>query len=260
MDKKEGLLNYFKVLKSYNLLGSSYLFLGQNHSLVFDILKLISCKNDSYFCNTCLDCKRIDQNNHPDLLVIEPENLTIKIEPIRDIRRFLSLKSFCLEKKIVVLKESESLTPEAANAFLKTLEEPPKNSFIALCALRLERLLPTIVSRCRKIFLPSVNTIVKETDINLVDSFLQGEDLRFKDRKTFGAFLWALIEILHYGLLWKADYRNNELLFNKRCEIILRNKSIIQISSILGDLLKIYQAYNNINMNLALNLVKVRLN
>jgi len=256
MVKKEGLLNYFRVLKDNNLLGSSYLFLGQNYPLVFDILKLISCKEDSYFCNFCLDCKRINQNNHPDLLVIEPENLTIKIETIRDIRSFLSLKSFCLERKIVILKESESLSPEAANAFLKTLEEPPKNSFIALCALRLEGLLPTISSRCRKIFLPSVDTAIEQADINLAYSFLQGEDLKFEDRKAFGSFLWALIETIRCGLLWKANCQNNKLPFNKGCEIILGNKNIVQISGILRDLLKIYRAYHNININLAMNLIK----
>ncbi len=256
---RKKVLNYFQVLKKRELLGSSYLFIGEDTSLVGDVVKLISCPEEAYFCNNCWDCKRIESGNHPDLFTVEPDGFSIKIEAIRQGRRFFSLKSFRLKNKVMVIKEAQNLTPVAANAFLKTLEEPPEHSFIAIVASKLEGLLPTIISRCRKIFLPPVS---KELDNSLEEcavSFLRGEDIRFGDRKKFSAFLWALIMVLREQLLLGVDFRNNQLSQGKRCEIILGLYSQNQIHSILKDTLKIYGAYKSVNMNLALNLIRLKL-
>ena len=260
MGKKKELLNYFNVLKKHSILGSSYLFIGQDQETLSDILKLIGCDNGPYFCDTCWDCKRLKAGSHPDLLIVEPQNLTTRIESIRQISQFLSLKSFRLGKKMVIIKDAGSLSLAAANAFLKTLEEPPKNSFIALYASKLEGILPTITSRCRKIFLPSEEQAVQDLDIEEVCGFLQGGEKEFRDRSKFGSFLWTLILLLRSDLLSKLDCRNNELPRSKACEIILRHKNTSQIYQILEDVLRIYQAYSNININLALNLLRIHLN
>jgi len=260
---REDILNYFQILKKRELLGTSYLFVGKDDKAVVDVAKLISCTENADFCNSCWDCKRIEEGNHPDFFTISPDGFSIKIESIREGMRFFSLKSFRLKRKIMVIKDAQSLTPAAANAFLKTLEEPPKNSFIAISTSKLDGLLPTIISRCRKIFLPSRSEGegVDESLRKSVFSFLRGhQGLRFTDRKRFSSFLWALITVLRDGLISKSGWRNNPLPQSREREIILGSYSVSQIHTILKDILKIYGAAKSINMNLALNLIRLKLN
>lgn len=253
------LLNYFQILKRREILGTSYLFIGEDTSVIGDIVKLISCTESLSFCDRCWDCKRIEDSNHPDLFTVKPDGFSIKIDAIKEGMRFFSLKSFRLRKKIMIINNAQALTPAAANAFLKTLEEPPKNSFIAILASKLDGLLPTIISRCRRIFLPSK---AEELDKGLERSvwgFLKGEDTRFTDRKKFSSFLWALIVVLRGELFSKNGYENNQLLQEREHEIIFGSYSSDQIHSILKDILKIYGAAKSVNMNLALNLIRLKL-
>jgi hypothetical protein len=257
MSEKQEILNYFNILKTNSFLGSSYLFVGEDFSLVSDIAKLINCKND--FCNSCWDCKQIERGTHPDLFIVEPQELTIKIEQIREAIRFLSLKSFKLKNKILVIKNAQALSQAAANAFLKNLEEPPKNSFIGVCTTKLEGILPTIISRCRKIFLPANEKAVELSMASSVVSFLEGGKVEFSDRKKFASFLWTLIVLLRNNLVEQTGYQNNDLLKIKGCEIILKSYSIDRMHSILKDILMIYGAHDSININLALNLIRMKL-
>lgn len=258
MVRKDKILNYFYILKKNNCIGASYLFIGEDFSLVKDIIKLINCREDSRFCNTCWDCQRIKQGNHPDLFLIDPEGLTIKIDAIREGIRFFSLKGFRLKNKVVVIKNAQNLGQEAANAFLKTLEEPPENSFIAICSSKTEGLLPTIVSRCRKIFLPFNDRENDKFKFHLVSEFLKGEKIEFKDRKKFSLFLWSLIMFLRNNLISKTVRLNNQLFQESESETILGPKSIGQIHNALKHVLEIYGVCNNINIKLALNLIRMK--
>ena len=258
---REDILNYFQILNKRELLGTSYLFVGEDIQAIVDVAKLISCTVRLDFCGSCWDCKRIEEGNHPDLFTISPDGFSIKIEQVREGMRFFSLKSFRLRKKIMIIKDAQALTPAAANAFLKTLEEPPKNSFIAISTSKLDGLLPTIISRCRRIFLPSrpEGEEVDRSLENSVFSFLRGQDLHFADRKRFSSFLWTLIMVLRDDLISKSDFRNNQLPQAGEREIILGSYSVSQIDSILKDILKIYGAAKSVNMNLALNLIRLKL-
>ncbi|MBU2044291.1 MAG: hypothetical protein KJ977_04410 [Candidatus Omnitrophica bacterium] len=257
MQQAKDLFNYFHSLKKHSSIGSSYIFVGEYFSSVFEIVKLINCQAKEGFCGSCWDCQAVDRKSHPDLFTIEPEGLTIKIETVREVIRFLSLKSFRLGRKSVVIQQAQNLTLQAQNAFLKTLEEPPKNSFIALCTSKLEGLLPTINSRCRKIFLPFQEESLDLSLFKPVTAFLSGQDISFKDRKEFSSFVWNLIRFLHQGLLAKASGQNNQLSNLQGCAIILKNHTGSEIQSILEELLKIYAAGSSININLALNLIRM---
>lgn len=85
-----------------------------------------------------------------DLFVLDPSG-KIKIQQIRELQHQINLKPHSSKYKMVLIKKAQNLTPEASNALLKTLEEPPKDSILILLAKETEELLPTIVSRCRKI-------------------------------------------------------------------------------------------------------------
>ncbi|UCG35697.1 MAG: hypothetical protein JSW17_02555 [Candidatus Omnitrophota bacterium] len=262
--KDNKILNYFSLLKGKNLLGSSYLFIGDDFSLVKDIVKLINCNEKVPFCNSCWDCKKINEDIHPDVCLVKPDPITISIASIREAQHALALRSYRLPKKVVIIKEAEALGIEAANAFLKTLEEPPKNSFIAVCASKLEALLPTVISRCRKIFLPFKEGSAKAVGLDKISSFLNGERLKFKDRKQFASFLWTLVLILRDELVSESGL-DNQLLERADYERIfeqypaLKEKEVEELITAAQNILKIYGAYQNVNQNLALDMIRTKL-
>jgi DNA polymerase-3 subunit delta' len=124
-------------------------------------------------CGACASCHWLSQGNHPDYREIVPEaaeedaegeaetsakaekakSLVIKIDQIRAIADFMGLSTHRSGHRVLVLHPAESLHPAAANALLKTLEEPPAQTLIVLVSDRPARLLPTIRSRCRMLAL-----------------------------------------------------------------------------------------------------------
>jgi len=102
-------------------------------------------------CYKCPVCQQINKKAYPDIFIIEKEQLkqNISIEQIRNLQHFLNLKSFISSIKIALILEAETLSEEASNSLLKTLEEPYGNTIIILISSRPDLLLPTIVSRCQ---------------------------------------------------------------------------------------------------------------
>lgn len=156
---QERAVAYLKEMLKTDRLSGAYLFLGPDgvgKSLTAkELAKAINCqevKLDS--CDHCLACRRIDNFNHPDVKWIRPDENSgsIKIEQIRQMRDDINLTPYESHKKIYIIQESEAMTEEASNALLKTLEEPSLNSLLILTAQSPERLLPTILSRCQKLF------------------------------------------------------------------------------------------------------------
>lgn len=90
------------------------------------------------------------QTSHPDFHAVEPESKSrrIIIEQIRDLERALQMKPLLGKLKIALVRDADRLQPQAANAFLKTLEEPPPGVHILLTTSLREAVLPTILSRC----------------------------------------------------------------------------------------------------------------
>jgi hypothetical protein len=259
MQSRESILNYFRSVIDKNILGSSYLFIGKEYPLVYELLFLIGCGHDKGFSDDCWDCRQMISGNHPDVFVVKPEGFTIKIDSIRRSIGFLSLKSYSLKRKILIIEDAHALSPQAANAFLKTLEEPSKNSFIAVCSGQVEDLLPTIVSRCRKIFLPVDQENLPCFDLTALEGFLSGGNIKFKDRQEFSSFLWSLILLLQEYLKGILAVGNNRLLDFGKCEIILNRYKPLKIQAIIDEALKVYGDCKTINMNLALNLIRVQL-
>lgn len=95
--------------------------------------------------------------NDPDLFILSDYS----IAAVRDIKKFLSQKSFNHDSKFVYLPEADLLNPESQNALLKTLEEPGPNNYFLLTTSKISALLPTIISRCQKIRIASPATISK---------------------------------------------------------------------------------------------------
>lgn len=106
-------------------------------------------------CGDCIPCRKIAGNHHPDLIRVAPLSSVIRITQIRTLLQALTLKPFEAERRVVIFSDAQAMNPEAGNALLKVLEEPPDRTLLVLTAGQTSDLLPTVVSRCRHIrFLP----------------------------------------------------------------------------------------------------------
>ncbi len=112
-------------------------------------------------CGACPECERARRGVHPDLHVLEREGDVWRIEQVKAIVGDLSLKPFSAARRVWVIPEIEYMNRESANKFLKSLEEPPSYVVFLLVTDRLERVLPTIRSRCQVVeFRPLSDTEV----------------------------------------------------------------------------------------------------
>ena len=104
-------------------------------------------------CENCQSCSLFDAGTHPDFHVLESEK-QLGVDKIREGIGKLSATSQLGRNKVLVIPAADSMTDSAANALLKTLEEPTDNTFLMLLTDKVQHLLPTILSRCEKAVLP----------------------------------------------------------------------------------------------------------
>ena len=102
-------------------------------------------------CGKCRTCRRIESGNHPDVIHIQPVGSLIRIAQIRDLCDTLAMRPYEAARRVVVISDAQCLNPEASNALLKVLEEPPDHTILILTTDQASDLLPTIVSRCHRI-------------------------------------------------------------------------------------------------------------
>src|SRR5262245_55399786 len=133
--------------------------------LALRLAQTLNCEQGgSNPCLECRTCKRIARGNHPDVRIagmatqtaaLKPEDAArqkdLKIDTVREWQSDISLRPYEGRRRVFILHDAEKLTEAAANAMLKTLEEPPLYATIVLVANTSGDLLPTIVSRCRPI-------------------------------------------------------------------------------------------------------------
>jgi len=100
-------------------------------------------------CGECRACRNIANGQHPDVQMIEPDGTTVKIEQIRTLEADAALVPYEGLWKVFILDKAERMMEPAANALLKTLEEPAKDTVFVLLTSAVAALLPTIVSRCQ---------------------------------------------------------------------------------------------------------------
>jgi DNA polymerase-3 subunit delta' len=127
--------------------------------LAFALARMLLCP-DRGGCGHCPTCLRVDRQTHADFHVVEREKQTrgLKIEQIRELQEQISLRPMEGQNKVCILADCQSLGEEAANALLKTLEEPPPRTFFFLLTEICDALPDTIRSRCQEIRVPAWTT------------------------------------------------------------------------------------------------------
>nr|WP_303646122.1 DNA polymerase III subunit [Candidatus Solincola tengchongensis] len=152
----------------------------------------------------CPSCRRVAARMHPDLHLLEPEGMNIRVERVRELESALSRKSVEGRGHVVVVDEAQSMTAEAANAFLKTLEEPLPDTHLILVSESRDSLPPTVVSRCREVRFTSIGW--RELEEYLVRrEGLPREEARSLGRRAGGMFGRAVTWARHpeAAVYWK---------------------------------------------------------
>ncbi|MCB1043277.1 MAG: DNA polymerase III subunit delta' [Acidobacteria bacterium] len=118
--------------------------------LAMELARAVLCETQTG-CGTCLACQKCQKGLHPDVQVIAPETTQIKVDQVRQIAENLHYKPFEGRARFIVIDRAETLRDEAANAFLKSLEEPPEYVHFVLVTSDWNALLATIRSRCQRL-------------------------------------------------------------------------------------------------------------
>ncbi len=207
-------------------LAHAYLFLGPagvgKATTARALAAALNCAQpaeDGDACGVCPSCKRLNAGTHPDFLVISPEGsqAQIKIEQIRELRRLTGYPPLGGGWRVVLIKPAEALSAlndAAANALLKTLEEPPSRHLLVLTGRGEADLLPTIVSRCHKLAFAPLPTalIIRE----------------LASRRGLATPQAALVAALSGGSLGRALALDPEELIKQRDQVLAELDSFKQ--------------------------------
>lgn len=135
-------------------LSHAYIFSGPvgtgRSAMAIALAKAIYCQRGTDdACGECLECRKVEHGNHPDLHIVSPEGASIKIEQIRDLQKEFAYRATASGTKIYILHHAEKMTVQAANSLLKFLEEPTSRVVAILITENGNALLPTIQSRAQ---------------------------------------------------------------------------------------------------------------
>lgn len=186
----EKVKNFFEKSILSDRLAHAYLFYGNEgagkEAFAFELAKALNCENESERpCNTCPPCIKISKHQHPDIKFIFPTSkqitaekqksiiqekaanpfcapdvsghLNIAIDIIRQLKNEAKYAPYEAKKRFFIISGAEYLSREAANSFLKLLEEPPHDLYIIMITNDFHTLLSTIRSRCQSVFFPQLN-------------------------------------------------------------------------------------------------------
>ena len=250
-DRKEIL----KRLVAKDRLGGTLIFAGANgigkRQFALALAKTVNCQQrrqsviDS--CDQCPACYRIDHQSHADVRILVPEGAAnfIKVDPAREIAEEVRYRPFEGKRRFFLIDDADRMNEQAANALLKTFEEPPQTSTIILITSRPDALLPTIRSRAQLLtFAPlslaevrkflETNHPRPQADLDLLARISEGRIgyARSIDLSEYRRERRELLEVLdlmagggkRHRLVKAAEYlgRQEREVFEKKVDLLLR--------------------------------------
>lgn len=152
-----------------NRLSHAYLFEGEKGTKKFDMAQYFAmrllCTEENKPCGTCHNCRRIKNNVHPNVYIIEPVRNIIKKQQIVDLQTEFSKTSVEPGPKVYIIRDIDTIHMSGANSLLKFLEEPHSNIYAVLTTANINKILPTIISRSQVIQFKSLNREVIYQDL-----------------------------------------------------------------------------------------------
>ncbi len=137
-----------KIQNSYIIYGGSK---KEREEVSLFLCGILNCEKE-VFCGECETCRKIKNKTHPDIKWIIPERSVLSINEVREVKDDIFIKPYYNKFKIYIF-EIEYIKEEAASSFLKIMEEPPFYGIILILSPNINFLLPTIISRCAKIYI-----------------------------------------------------------------------------------------------------------
>lgn len=160
----EKIIEYFQNAIAMDKVSHAYILNGESQSgkmmLAEAFAKALQCEEKgSNPCGMCRSCKQADGRNHPDIIYVTHEKPnTLGVDDIRrQLNDDIAVKPYSGRYKVYIIDESEKMNPQAQNALLKTIEEPPAYAVILLLTVNADGFLPTILSRCVRLDLKAVS-------------------------------------------------------------------------------------------------------
>ncbi len=174
-------------------------------------IQSLNCQGDPKPCGRCLACHKMISGNHPDVRIFDSDDEAIKIDQMRELQRELSLSPLESQYRIALLCNFERATNSAANALLKTLEEPGPAVTLILTAADPSGLLPTVVSRCQ---LLALRPLPKQTVLDALQSRWQvpPEQAELLAQLAAGRLGWAVRALADKEFLERRTRRLQDLL------------------------------------------------
>jgi DNA polymerase-3 subunit delta' len=209
------------------------MLVGNNtESITTFLAQSIICDNEVLACEECEDCRRIKEGIYPDLIVYDGNESSIKKDDVEYIQSEFKKSSFEGKERIYILKNIENSSPSAMNSLLKFLEEPQEGVFAILTTKNVNKVLPTIQSRCQVIhLLPEsktsiqlslMNENVDEEDASVLAQLFHSKDacMEMKDSEVYE-------DTKIYALNFVEDLYQNpgNLLINTQVTLIKKYKN-----------------------------------
>ncbi|MFC1515028.1 ATP-binding protein [Candidatus Omnitrophota bacterium] len=290
-------IDYFKKIAAKGRLAHAYLFIGKEgigkRKTAWHISAFLNCEGKDKPCLSCPNCLKIAKHAHPDISEIAPTT-SIGIEEIKEMRKRVHIKNFSSAYKIIIIDDADTLTHDAANAFLKTLEEPPPGVIFFLITAKPENILPTIKSRAHQIWfslklsesrkclsgkkyadadldfllklsdgrLSMIAKLVRPAYLSKRKDLFSGPALAFtlvdKDRKSLKDTMLLLLSFLRDCLLIKigkeSEVMNQDL--QKKLIEYSRQFSVETLTGKIDQLFELNTTLDTININLANNIIR----
>ena len=194
------------------------------------LAQALLCQNpddDGNSCGHCAACQKVENGNHPDLQIIEPDGAAVKIHQIRKMQHFVNLESFEGGRQVVIIHKAHTMQAPAANSLLKTLEEPPLGTYFILTAPVGDSLLQTVLSRVVWVRLNEKGKADEEAERELKEQMLE------RAKELLKILSGDLGTVLIFAGSFKEDKKKN--ITSKKQTVCFLEQLLLCIREMLAD-------------------------